>query len=275
MTGTPALVARIDALLPQTQCGQCGYDACRPYAEALAAGDADIDQCPPGGDAGARMLARLLDHPPKPVNPVHGPPRRLAELAVIDEAACIGCTKCILACPVDAILGAAQQMHTVIASLCTGCALCLPPCPVDCIEMRPAADLPIWDDPPSAAAVATADAARQRHLARDARLERLAREKAEARAQRKAGIAARDAAAMRNARGTTADAMADGVTSNAAQSGTRGTAQGTSTNATQAAASNATTGGVTTDAAQDDDPVARAMALARARRAARNAGPPS
>jgi electron transport complex protein RnfB len=128
------VVAAIDALLPQTQCAQCGYPGCRPYAEAIAAGEADINQCPPGGEAGVRALADLLGREPKPLNPENGvqkPPR----VAVIDEEICIGCTLCIQACPVDAIVGAPKLMHTVIASECTGCDLCLPPCPVDCLEM--------------------------------------------------------------------------------------------------------------------------------------------
>ena len=130
------MVERIDRLLPQTQCGQCNYPGCRPYAKAIAAGEADINQCPPGGDAGVRALAELLGREPKPLNPDNGevkPP----VVALIVEADCIGCTKCILACPVDAIVGAPKQMHTVIADLCTGCELCLPPCPVDCIVLVP------------------------------------------------------------------------------------------------------------------------------------------
>ena len=128
------MVARIDGLLPQTQCGQCGYAGCLPYAQAIADGDADIDQCPPGGVAGVAALAALLGRQPKPVNPANGvekPPL----VAVIVETDCIGCTKCIQACPVDAIVGAAKLMHTVVAELCTGCELCLPPCPVDCIDL--------------------------------------------------------------------------------------------------------------------------------------------
>lgn len=132
------LAARIDAVLPQTQCGQCNYPGCRPYAEALARGEADIDQCPPGGDAGAHALARLLGRVPKPVNPAHGTPGPRV-VALIDETTCIGCTKCIQACPVDAIVGAPKLMHTVIAAECTGCELCLPPCPVDCITLVPRA----------------------------------------------------------------------------------------------------------------------------------------
>ncbi|MBT8142314.1 MAG: electron transport complex subunit RsxB [Gammaproteobacteria bacterium] len=130
------LVEKINALLPQTQCGQCTYPGCKPYATAIAKGEADINQCPPGGETTIRELADLLGLQSKPLNPEHGEesPRTVA---VIDEATCIGCTLCIQACPVDAILGAAKQMHTVIAAECTGCDLCLPPCPVDCIDMVP------------------------------------------------------------------------------------------------------------------------------------------
>ena len=130
------LVDKIDALLPQTQCGQCTYPGCRPYATAIANGEADINQCPPGGEATIHALADLLDRDPKPLNPENGEVKPKM-LAVIDEQTCIGCTLCIQACPVDAILGAAKQMHTVIADECTGCELCLPPCPVDCIDMVP------------------------------------------------------------------------------------------------------------------------------------------
>lgn len=129
---------KIDAILPQTQCGQCGFAGCRPYAEAIAAGEADINQCPPGGEAGVVALAELLGRDPKPLNPENGAVKPKM-VAVIDERSCIGCTLCIQACPVDAILGAAKQMHTVIAGECTGCELCLPPCPVDCIRMVPIA----------------------------------------------------------------------------------------------------------------------------------------
>ena len=125
----------IDALLPQTQCGRCGYVACRPYAEAVAAGVADINRCPPGGDGCIAELAALLHRVPQPLaddlNPM--PPM----LAVIVEPRCIGCTLCIQACPVDAISGAARMMHTVLADVCTGCELCIPVCPVDCINMIP------------------------------------------------------------------------------------------------------------------------------------------
>ena len=130
------LVQKIDAILPQTQCGQCTYPGCKPYATAIAAGEADINQCPPGGEEGIRKLAELLGVEPKPLNAEHGVSKPKS-LAVIDENICIGCTLCIQACPVDAILGAAKHMHTVIAAECTGCELCLPPCPVDCISMVP------------------------------------------------------------------------------------------------------------------------------------------
>ena len=131
------LIEVIDQLLPQTQCTRCGYPACRPYAEAISRGEAEINQCPPGGDATIAALAKLLQSPTKPLNPAHGVHQPLS-IALIDEAQCIGCTLCIQACPVDAIVGAAKHMHTVVASLCTGCELCLPPCPVDCISLLPA-----------------------------------------------------------------------------------------------------------------------------------------
>jgi electron transport complex protein RnfB len=133
-----ALVERLDRLLPQTQCGQCGFAGCRPYAEAMASGDADVDRCPPGGDSGARHLARALGVAPLPYDRARGL-RRPPQVAVIVEADCIGCTKCIQACPVDAIVGGAKHMHTVIEPLCTGCELCVPACPVDCIVLAPAA----------------------------------------------------------------------------------------------------------------------------------------
>jgi electron transport complex protein RnfB len=130
----PQLTEAIDALLPQTQCTKCGYQGCLPYAQAIAGGEADINQCPPGGAAGIRKLARLLGRGEKPLNPANGveAPRTAA---LIDETRCIGCMLCINACPTDAIVGAAKRMHTVLTQYCTGCDLCLPPCPVDCIEM--------------------------------------------------------------------------------------------------------------------------------------------
>ena len=132
--GETQLAERIERVLPQTQCGQCGYAGCKPYAQALARDEADIDQCPPVGEAGVRALARLLDRAPKPVNPANGVEKPVL-VALIREAECIGCTKCIQACPVDAIVGASKRMHTVLADLCTGCELCIPPCPVDCIDL--------------------------------------------------------------------------------------------------------------------------------------------
>ena len=132
------VIDEIDALLPQTQCGRCTFTGCRPYATALANGTADINQCPPGGNATAVALAKLLGREPRPVDPRFGSVPTRPVVAWIDESACIGCVKCIQACPVDAIVGASKFMHTVIAAQCTGCELCIPPCPVDCIEMRPA-----------------------------------------------------------------------------------------------------------------------------------------
>jgi electron transport complex protein RnfB len=167
-----SLADRIDALLPQTQCTQCGYPGCRPYAEAVARNEAGINQCPPGGDSGIRKLAALLGRPYTPLDPRNGVerPRRAA---VIDESRCIGCTLCIQACPVDAIVGAPKLMHTVVTGLCSGCDLCLPPCPVDCIEMVPATGADAnWD-------AARADAARERFERRERRLERERAERAE------------------------------------------------------------------------------------------------
>jgi len=136
-TGSGRLAEVIDAVLPQTQCTRCGYPGCRPYAEAVARGDAAINRCPPGGDEGVRALAALTDQPALQLDPACGEakPRMLA---LIDEAHCIGCTICIQKCPVDAIIGAPKQMHAVVAALCTGCDLCVAPCPVDCIAMVPA-----------------------------------------------------------------------------------------------------------------------------------------
>jgi electron transport complex protein RnfB len=133
------VVQRIDALLPQTQCAQCGYPGCRPYARAVAAGEADIDQCPPGGTETMRALAELLGRNEVPLPPAHQL-EAAPLIAVIRESECIGCARCLTACPVDAIVGAPQYLHTVIEAECTGCELCLAPCPVDCIDLvRPAA----------------------------------------------------------------------------------------------------------------------------------------
>ena len=135
------LAERLDRLLPQTQCGQCGFDGCRPYARAMARGDAGVDRCPPGGDAGAHALARLLGVAPVPYDRTRGA-HKPPQVALVVEEGCIGCTKCILACPVDAIVGAGKYMHVVIEPLCTGCELCVPACPVDCIELVPAYAVP-------------------------------------------------------------------------------------------------------------------------------------
>ena len=134
MAGTPDLAERIDRILPQTQCRQCGFDGCRPYAEAIARGEVGIDRCPPGGDAGARALANLLGVEARPYDRSRGS-HKPPQLALVIEADCIGCTKCIQACPVDAIAGASKHMHAIIEPLCTGCELCVPACPVDCIVM--------------------------------------------------------------------------------------------------------------------------------------------
>jgi electron transport complex protein RnfB len=161
----PALEDAIDRVLPQAQCRKCGYPACRPYARAVAHGEADINRCPPGGDAAIRRLAALTGRPYRPLDPACGA-EQPRHVALIEEARCIGCTLCIDACPVDAIIGARKQMHTMLTELCTGCELCLPPCPVDCIAMVPAtgADA-VWDE-------RRADAARDRYERRETRLAR-------------------------------------------------------------------------------------------------------
>jgi Na+-translocating ferredoxin:NAD+ oxidoreductase subunit B len=140
----------IDALLPQTQCTRCGYSGCRPYAQAIAAGEVPINQCAPGGAATIAALAALLARPALPLNPVNGTegPTLVAQ---IDEQACIGCAKCLPPCPVDAIIGAHRQMHTVVLALCTGCELCIAPCPVDCIAMVPRGSLASAPPAPEAA----------------------------------------------------------------------------------------------------------------------------
>jgi len=142
MTIDAGLVEQIDAILPQTQCRKCGFQGCKPYAEAMAYGEVDINRCPPGGEAGIRRLALLLGRAVKPLDPSCGieQPRLLA---VIKESDCIGCTKCLPPCPVDAIVGASKLMHTVLVELCTGCALCIEACPVDCIRMEPA-PIDVW-----------------------------------------------------------------------------------------------------------------------------------
>ena len=186
-----ALVDSIDAILPQTQCGKCGHPGCRPYAEAIANKEADINHCPPGGEEGIRDLADLLGVEFKPFDKdvVLKPP----SIAFIDENICIGCTLCLQACPVDAISGASKQMHTIIASLCTGCELCIAPCPVDCISMLP---LP-QEIPTREKKRAAANAARERYQFHLERIEHDKREKAERLAQ-KEKAAAKSVAAPAN-----------------------------------------------------------------------------
>jgi electron transport complex protein RnfB len=193
MEPTPSLASRIDDVLPQTQCRRCGFAGCAPYAEAIAAGEAEIDRCPPGGDDTIAALARLLAREPRPLDTSrgeHGPLR----VARIVEADCIGCTLCIAACPVDAIIGAQKRMHAVLATLCSGCELCVPACPVDCIAMEPA-DHP-WTRHDAAAA-------RQRHAQRQARMAVAKAQRvreAEARARRHAIDAALERARARRER---------------------------------------------------------------------------
>ncbi|MEK7947954.1 electron transport complex subunit RsxB [Pigmentiphaga sp. YJ18] len=158
----------VDAQLPQTQCTKCGYDGCRPYARALVEGDVPINRCPPGGDLGIARLAAVLGRPILPLDETRGQHVPL-HVARIDEQHCIGCTLCIQACPVDAIVGANKAMHTVLTALCTGCDLCVAPCPVDCITMEPALPARAWTDD-------DASAARLRHQRRATRLARESRE---------------------------------------------------------------------------------------------------
>jgi Na+-translocating ferredoxin:NAD+ oxidoreductase subunit B len=178
---TAALARRLEDALPQTQCTRCGEPDCRRYAEAIAQGEVPINRCPPGGNEGIVRLAAIARQPVLALDAAHGVEGPRA-LAVIDEAWCIGCTLCIKACPVDAILGAAKRMHTVIDEHCTGCELCIPVCPVDCIEMRPATGAATgwaaWSQP-------QADSARSRYAARAVRLEREARENDERLAARR------------------------------------------------------------------------------------------
>jgi electron transport complex protein RnfB len=171
----------IDALLPQTQCTRCGYSGCRPYAEAIASGEAAINQCPPGGAATISALAALLERAPLPLNPANGleGPELVAQ---IDEEVCIGCARCLPPCPVDAIIGAQRRMHTVLLALCTGCELCVAPCPVDCIAMVPRAGLPAAPPAPTAADN------RGRFAAHETRLARRAAERAALLAARKQAV---------------------------------------------------------------------------------------
>ena len=168
----------IDALLPQTQCARCGHPGCRPYAEAIARGEAEINQCPPGGTATIAALAKLLRREPLPLNPANGA-QAPTLVALIDEDACIGCAKCLPPCPVDAIIGARKHLHTVVMALCTGSELCLAPCPVDCIVMAPRPATPATAPAPEPRAN------RRRFAAHNARLARRAEERARLLASRK------------------------------------------------------------------------------------------
>ncbi|MBI3903608.1 MAG: electron transport complex subunit RsxB [Nitrosomonadales bacterium] len=182
------LTEQINDILPQTQCGKCGYPGCRPYAEAIANKEADINKCPPGGEEGIHELAALLGVPFKSFEA--GVVLKPKSVAFIDENICIGCTLCLQACPVDAIAGASKLMHTIIASLCTGCELCVAPCPVDCISMLPLSQQTVTREEKHAAA----NAARARYEFRLERMARDKREKAERLAQKTAALAQQAAA---------------------------------------------------------------------------------
>ncbi len=263
-----SLADRIDALLPQTQCTKCGYDGCRPYAVAIADGAAPINRCPPGGDAGIQALAGLLRTPPLPLDTTRGEHGPLL-LAVIDEQHCIGCTLCIAACPVDAIVGANKRMHTVLDDLCTGCDLCVAPCPVDCIAMVPAQRE--WTQ-------VDADAARERHDRRLARLAQPPRGRAHLHDQQAPDSAAAAAAAAAGAAigGVGAHAAAgvtnSGATAVGAEAGLpaqTATGAGAATQAESRAAAQAATQAtppVSTDATKRAA-IASALERARARRA--------
>lgn len=184
------LVRRIDAALPQTQCTRCGFPDCLSYAQAIAAGKADINQCPPGGAEGVLRLAAITGLPTKSLNPEHGVEGPLT-VALIDESWCIGCTLCIKACPVDAIVGSNKRMHTVIEPHCTGCELCLPVCPVDCISLEMVSDERTgWE----AWSAAQANSGRERYQQRQLRLAREQQEH-EARLEAKAQMKLTDLAA--------------------------------------------------------------------------------
>jgi electron transport complex protein RnfB len=193
------LADAIDALLPQTQCTRCGYAGCRPYAEAIERGEAEINQCPPGGAQTIEVLATFLHRDVRPLNPANGieaPPT----VAFIDESRCIGCAKCLPPCPVDAIVGAARRMHTVVAELCTGCELCVAPCPVDCISMIPSS-APIIPEP---------QLNRQRYEAHNARITRRVQERAALLDARKdAAHGANSTTGVNNAQRTVSSAALD------------------------------------------------------------------
>lgn len=207
---TEADVDAIDTLLPQTQCRRCGYDGCRPYAEAIAAGETDINRCPPGGTETIHNLAELTGRTAQPLDPECGD-ASVAKVAFIREDECIGCTRCIQVCPTDAIIGAAKQMHTVIEADCTGCELCVPACPVDCIDMpesAPDTGQPLW---PPARAIDAERAARARRLfeARQKRLNQRTTRKRRANRHDATYDAREDAIATSGAKKSTiADAIA-------------------------------------------------------------------
>jgi H+/Na+-translocating ferredoxin:NAD+ oxidoreductase subunit B len=174
-------VDSLDAVLPQTQCTRCGYPSCRDYAAAIASGDARINQCPPGGTETIVALAALTRRVPEPLNKDNGL-EAAPKIAFIDESRCIGCTKCLPPCPVDAIVGARQRMHTVLADVCTGCELCVAPCPVDCIVM-----VPLLASPLPSLTLPDADLSRARFEARNARVARRAADRAATLADKKRG----------------------------------------------------------------------------------------
>jgi electron transport complex protein RnfB len=174
-------VDAVDALLPQTQCTRCGYQGCLPYAEAIARGEAGINQCPPGGTETIVALAELTGLPVAPLNRDFGL-EAAPTVAFIDEERCIGCTKCLPPCPVDAIVGAPRRMHTVIAELCTGCELCVAPCPVDCIIM-----IPLLKSPLPALALPPPEESRTRYEAHNERVARRAAHRAATLAAKKRG----------------------------------------------------------------------------------------
>ncbi len=176
------LAEAINQILPQTQCTRCGYPACKPYAQAIASGSADINRCPPGGQKGIEALARLTGSVAKPLDPSCGQEQSLRYAWIVAED-CIGCTKCIIACPVDAILGGPQRLHAVIPERCTGCELCLPPCPVDCIELRPWESAREWTAADAAAAKTRFDSRGERLRRQEEEGLRYQLEKAEAKRQ--------------------------------------------------------------------------------------------
>ncbi|MFC5430413.1 electron transport complex subunit RsxB [Paraburkholderia denitrificans] len=231
MKDSRTLADRIEDLLPQTQCTKCGYNGCRPYAEAIAAGTAGYNQCPPGGTEGVARLAKLLGKPVIPINPVNGA-ERPRPVAFIDESLCIGCTLCMQACPVDAIVGAPKQMHTIVKDLCTGCDLCVAPCPVDCIAMIPITGTATgWD----AWTQAQADDARVRYGRREARLAS-ERDAAEARAAARRSAASAASSPASSPAASAASSAPVSAASATSSAGSAATAPGTATPASDAEA---------------------------------------